>query len=97
MVTTQSIDLNSSTLLAEFVADHQTELQKYLYWQERSHEIAEELVQETYVRFLKQAGTGKSQILDLRAFLFTIATNLVRDHLDSMKHKEAYQICRSST
>jgi RNA polymerase sigma factor (sigma-70 family) len=91
MVTTQSIDLNSSTLLAEFVADHQTELQKYLYWQVRSHEIAEELVQETYVRFLKQAGTGKSQILDLRAFLFTIATNLARDHLRSLKRKEAYE------
>ena len=73
--------------LVDFFNNRHLQLQKYLFWQVRSHDIAEELAQETYLRFLKQSGTP--QILDLNAFLFTIAANLARDHLRSSKRKQS--------
>jgi len=73
--------------LVDFFNNRHLQLQKYLFWQVRSHDIAEELAQETYLRFLKQYGTP--QILDLNAFLFTIAANLARDHLRSSKRKQS--------
>lgn len=72
--------------LTEFYRDRHPQLQNYLYWQVRSQEIAEELAQETYLRFLKQA--TPQPILDLNAFLFTIAANLARDHLRSNKRQQ---------
>lgn len=72
--------------LTEFYRDRHPQLQSYLYWQVRSQEIAEELAQETYLRFLKQA--TPQPILDLNAFLFTIAANLARDHLRSNKRQQ---------
>ncbi len=74
--------------LAEFFNTRHVQLQKYLFWQVRSYDIAEELAQETYLRFLKHGGELK--ILDLNAFLFTIAANLARDHLRSVKRKQRY-------
>ncbi len=65
--------------LVAFFNDRNLELQKYLLWQVKSPETAEELAQETYLRFLKVPEPGR--IGDLNAFLFTIAANLARDHL----------------
>jgi len=72
--------------LADFFSTRHSHLQKYLFWQVRSHEIAEELAQETYLRFLRQS--EPQSILDLNAFLFTIAANLARDHLRSVKRQQ---------
>ncbi|WGS84774.1 sigma-70 family RNA polymerase sigma factor [Methylomonas sp. UP202] len=69
--------------LAEFVRANHAQLQKYLYWQVQSREIAEELAQETYLRYLRQAETDR--VVDLNAYLFTIAANLARDHLRGVK------------
>ncbi|MEI6544039.1 MAG: RNA polymerase sigma factor [Methylococcales bacterium] len=80
--------VSSHDELAEFFNTRHLQLQKYLFWHVRSYDIAEELAQETYLRFLKHSGELK--ILDLNAFLFTIAANLARDHLRSVKRKQRY-------
>lgn len=71
--------------LTDFYHARHPQLQNYLFWHVRSQEIAEELAQETYLRFLKQA--TPQPILDLNAFLFTIAANLARDYLRGMKRQ----------
>jgi RNA polymerase sigma-70 factor (ECF subfamily) len=71
--------------LADFFNARHPQLQNYLSWQVRSQEVAEELAQETYLRFLKIS--GPQHILNLNAFLFTIAANLARDHLRGVKRE----------
>jgi len=57
--------------LADFYNHKNTQLKKYLFWQVHSIEIAEELAQETYARYLRQPQLAG--ISDLNAFMFTIA------------------------
>lgn len=75
--------------LADFFNERNAQLQKYLFWHVRSREIAEELAQETYVRFLRQPETR--QVIDLNAFLFTVAANLARDYLRSSARRHRIQ------
>lgn len=75
--------------LVEFFNDRNAELQKYLLWQVKSPETAEDLAQETYLRFLRMA--EPSRIADLNAFLFTIAANLARDHLRGRQRVKAHE------
>lgn len=65
--------------LVDFFRTRNSQLRKFLLGKVFSPETAEELAQETYVRFLRQP--NRSHIADLNAFLFTIAANLARDHL----------------
>jgi RNA polymerase sigma factor (sigma-70 family) len=55
------------------------ELQRFLLRRVHSPDIAADLTQETYLRLLRAHNTEK--IEDVRDFLFTIASNLARDHL----------------
>lgn len=77
--------INTYDLSAFFNARH-AQLTRYLYYMVHSQEVAEELAQETYVRFLRQAEEPRT-IQDLNAFLFTIASNLARDHLREVKRE----------
>jgi RNA polymerase sigma-70 factor (ECF subfamily) len=77
--------INTHDLSAYFNACH-VQLTQYLYYMVHSREVAEELAQETYVRFLRQAEEPRP-ILDLNAYLFTIASNLARDHLRVIKRE----------
>jgi len=72
--------------LTDFYNTHHQQLQKYLFRQVRSQDVAEELTQETYLRFLKQS--ANHEILDLKAFLFTIAANLVCDYYRNIKREQ---------
>lgn len=83
---TQQHNAVSSQELADFFNASHPQLQKYLYWQVRSQDVAEELAQETYLRFLRQE---PRQILDLNAFMFTIAANLARDHLRGVRREQS--------
>lgn len=86
MPTIISIDTPTNQVLIDFIETHQSELQKYLYWKVGSYEVAEELAQETYFRFLKQPRSNSIQ--DLNAFMFTIATNLARDYLRNLAREQ---------
>jgi RNA polymerase sigma factor (sigma-70 family) len=55
------------------------ELERFLLRRVHSPDIAADLTQETYLRLLRARDTEK--IEDVRGFLFTIASNLARDHL----------------
>jgi RNA polymerase sigma factor (sigma-70 family) len=55
------------------------ELQRFLLRRVHSSDIAADLTQETYLRLLRMREAEK--IEDMRGFLFTIASNLARDHL----------------
>lgn len=59
-------------------------LWSYLYRMVREHELSNDLAQESYFRFLKAERSAEKPGAD-RAYLFTIATNLVRDHWRSGK------------
>ncbi len=63
--------------LADFFEAENVGLLNYLRRQVGSPQIAAELAQETYLRFLRLS--NPREISDLKAFLFTIATNLARD------------------
>lgn len=55
------------------------DLQRFLLRRVHPPDIAADLTQETYLRLLRTRDTEK--IEDVRGFLFTIASNLARDHL----------------
>lgn len=64
--------------LADLFYAHHAELQRYLRRQVGCPDIAAELTQEAYIRFLRLP--DRERIADPAAFLFTIAANLARDH-----------------
>jgi RNA polymerase sigma-70 factor (ECF subfamily) len=64
-----------STLCDRYYRD----LQRFLLRRVRSSDTAADLTQETYLRLLRTPDLEK--IVDVRGFLFTIASNLARDHL----------------
>lgn len=58
---------------------------RHCFFRVFSKPLAEELMQETFLRTWEYLGSGK-QVDNLRAFLYRVATNLVIDH--SRKKKE---------
>lgn len=55
--------------------EHRLALYRYLYWLTGDPSRAEDVVQETYLRLVESGGSKR----DVRAWLFTVATRLVRD------------------
>jgi len=53
-------------------------LQAFLYRRTRQHTDAADLAQEVYVRMLRIEDPDK--IADMDAYLFTVASNLIREH-----------------
>lgn len=64
--------------LEELVAAHQGSLFAFLYRMCGDADVAEDLMQETFVRALRAAGRFRPQA-EVRTWLFSIATNLVKD------------------
>ena len=65
--------------LAPFVAEHQTSLYAFLYRMTGDSYLAEDLMQETFVRALRARNTYNPRGR-LASWLFGIATNLLKDH-----------------
>ena len=72
--------------LAEFVASHQTSLYAFLYRMTGDPYVAEDLMQETFVRALRASKSYKPQGR-LTSWLFSIAVNLVNDHWRKQKSR----------
>jgi RNA polymerase sigma factor (sigma-70 family) len=65
-------------VVARLFAEHRSALQAFLYRRVRRRPDAAELAQEVYVRLLRVPDIGA--IRDPGAFLYTVASNLARDH-----------------
>nr|WP_275444791.1 RNA polymerase sigma factor [Paenibacillus sp. ACRRX] len=63
---------------------HYAGIQKYCYWRVRNEEESRDLTQETFYRFCRSIDkyTNKGKC---RAYLYTIARNLCKDHLRKWK------------
>src|SRR6516225_12009187 len=66
------------TMVARLFAEHRGALQAFLSWRVRRRPDAAELAQEVYVRLLRVPDIGA--IRDPGAYLYTVASNLARDH-----------------
>ncbi len=66
------------TVVARLFAEHRGALQAFLYRRVRRQPVAAELAQEVYVRILRVPDIGA--IRDPGAYLYTVASNLARDH-----------------
>ena len=71
--------------LSTLVEEHGRDLQHFLTRRMGCAETAKDLVQDTFLRML-QASPGQA-LLNPRAFLFRIATNLVIDHHRRQQHR----------
>lgn len=56
-----------------------------------NQELAEDLLQETFMKAWRTLAENKQEIENLRAFIYRIAGNLIIDHYRS-KHKEAFEL-----
>jgi RNA polymerase sigma-70 factor (ECF subfamily) len=73
--------------LAELVTRHHSPLLGYLYrLVGGDRELAEDLVQETFLRALRQGAYTAPR--PFKPWLYTIATNLARDHLKSAQARQ---------
>ena len=66
------------------IEDEYDKIFRFCYWKVRSKEIAEDLTQETFLRFLDSQYTEQGKRI---RYLYTIARNLCID--ESRKHKPA--------
>jgi RNA polymerase sigma factor (sigma-70 family) len=66
------------TVVARLFAEHRGALQAFLYRRIRRRPDAAELAQDVYVRLLRVPDIGA--IRDPGAYLYTVASNLARDH-----------------
>lgn len=71
-------------LVTRLFAEHRGALQAFLYRRVRRRPEAAELAQEVYVRLLRVPDLAT--IRDPGAFLYTVASNLARDHARRERH-----------
>ena len=74
--------------LAGFVIEHQTSLYAFLYRMTGDRYLAEDLMQETFVRALQASKRYKPQGR-LASWLFGIAANLTRDHWRKQRNRHS--------
>ncbi|WP_433436742.1 sigma-70 family RNA polymerase sigma factor [Nonomuraea sp. CA-141351] len=60
---------------------------RYIYFRVGSHQLAEDLTSETFLRALRRIGDFTWQGRDFGAWLVTIARNLVTDHFKSGRYR----------
>ncbi len=72
------------TALAELVARYHSAIYGYLYRYTGDPALADDLAQETFIRLVTNRGAPPARF---RAWLYTIATNLARDHFRSAAYR----------
>jgi len=77
-------------LVTRLFAEHRGALQAFLYRRVRRRPEAAELAQEVYVRLLRVPDLAA--IRDPGAYLFTVASNLARDHARRERHEVALDV-----
>jgi len=75
-------------LTTEFLKAHDAyadAIFRMCYAKTSSREEAKDLTQETYVRVWERLQSGREQVVNIRAFLFTVARNLIKDYYKRKK------------
>jgi len=75
--------LNKDTDFDEIYKNYATKIYAYVYNMIRKREIAEDIVQDTFVKALKY---GMARIRNKKAFLFRVAHNLAIDYIRKNSH-----------
>lgn len=70
--------------LAELMRRYHAPLYRFLYRQTGDGALADDLVQETFIRLLTYRGSGPTHF---KAWAYTIARNLTYDHFKSARHR----------
>jgi len=76
--------LNKKTDFDEIYRNYATKIYAYVYNMVRRREIAEDIVQDTFVKALKY---GMFRIRNKKAFLFRVAHNLAIDYIRRNNHR----------
>jgi RNA polymerase sigma factor (sigma-70 family) len=76
--TLRAVGETRKALLERLFAAHGRALQAFFYRRTHQHPDARDLAQEVYVRMLRIR--DPDAIIDMEAYLFTVASNLVREH-----------------
>ena len=75
------MDPGNRSSLAKLIADHYSSLTVFFRRRIPQPAEAEDLVQEAYLRLIRTDQRGESETIhNPEAYLFTVATNLVREH-----------------
>jgi RNA polymerase sigma-70 factor (ECF subfamily) len=76
--------------LSTLVREHGRDLQQFLTRRLGCAETAKDLVQDTFLRLLQ--ASPKQALINPRAFLFRIATNLIIDHHRRQQHRAPFAV-----
>lgn len=79
---------SDSTYRQEFLAAYDENADavfRMCYGKTSSREEAKDMTQETFVRVWQRVSSGKERIDNLRAFIFTVARNLIKDYYKKKK------------
>lgn len=84
----RAVTRGDEAALADLVARYHTPIYQFLYRYTGDPALADDLAQETFIRVVTQRGDPPAHF---RAWLYTIATNLARDHYRSAayRHEQA--------
>jgi len=77
--------LNKEIDFDKIYKDYSTKIYAYVYNMVRKREIAEDIVQDTFVKALKY---GMARIRNKKAFLFRVAHNLAIDYIRKNIHRD---------
>lgn len=83
-------DSSINLLMSEMYTSHHAWLQKWLSRRLASHEVAADLVQDTFVSVLNHAPEKVTVIQEPRAYLVTIAKRILSNHYQRKSLEEAY-------
>lgn len=71
--------------LSKVFENYKNPIYNYIFFQLRNHHESEDILSKTFVKFFKYAGKYQVRKETIRAFLYKIASNLVKDFYRRMK------------
>jgi len=87
------MSLNTGAFLAKAVEVHYQELQRFVERRTGSPALAEDVLQETWIRASKAGGPLPDNV---RAYLFRMVANLTTDHLRRDRSKQRWELASSN-
>lgn len=85
----QQMKRGDEAALAELVARYHSAIYRFLYRYTGDPALADDLVQEAFIRVVTYRGDAP---VHFRAWIYTIATNLARDHFQSAAYRREQRV-----